>query len=95
MQMYKTKFSLYSEPFIEKVQVEKVTDHFVIINKRRYARLSDYEGYYPTWNEAFEALQHNQKMKIDRIQSDLVHMQERMDKINALLKNTEQGVLEA
>lgn len=39
---------------IEEVEVDKETDKFVVIGKNRHAKISDWQSYFDTYEQAFE-----------------------------------------
>ena len=87
MKKYLVRLSCYEmNPYIEEVEVDRETTHFVYIGKDRTAKISMYENYFDTWKEAQAALMDKQIKKRNSLQLDL----ERNSKIIEHIKGLKQ-----
>lgn len=62
------------------VEVERATEQCVWINGRRNAKISDYDNYFETWEEA-------QAWLIEHCESAVVHARNQLATANGLLGN--------
>ena len=83
---YRTSWTF--TPRIEKVEVEKYTDSNVWViehNKvRMYKRISKYDGYFPSWGEAYDYLVRDEREKIAYYEKQIGYRKERLAEIEAL-----------
>lgn len=62
--------SLYS-PRIEEVEVERETDSSVWVSGRRRSKISEFESFFETWDEAHRHLMAVSHSKVDAARRDL------------------------
>ena len=81
--MYKTRFFSLSVE-IEKVEVERETEHSVWIDGRKLAKMSSYYSFFKTFEEAKKFLLKNADNRIEIAKSELVRYEDEKRKIEAL-----------
>lgn len=69
---------------IEKVEIEKETDKFVIIKGRRSQKISENEGYFNSFEEARMFLFNYAKIKIDVYNAQVEYYRKRLHEVFVL-----------
>lgn len=75
MNWFKTYRSVYSAPRIDAVEIEKFSDSSVWVEGRRRARISTYDCYFPTWEEARDILMHDAEVELNHARRRLERAQ--------------------
>lgn len=93
-----TKYRTGNYKLIEKVEVERETEHYVWFkdmrwgakgNERREAKRSVFDNFFDTWEEARDFLKNEVEIKLRLIESRKKSLVSGLEKINALREDTE------
>ena len=85
--MIKYKAERYGKPVIIPVEVKTETEHFVILPdhpRKRVAKISDYESFHNSFEEAKAHLIEKQQEKVREWEAELRYAQDVLEEINSL-----------
>ena len=85
--MIKYRTTTSWEKTIDRVEIERETDKCVFIDGRRCGKMTDYESYFDTWDQAYLSLISKAEKVVAGAASRLRHAREELEKIKALEAN--------
>ena len=85
--MIKYKAERYGKPVIRQVEVQSETEHFVVLPhrpRRRVAKISDYESYHDSFDDAKKHLLEKQQEKVREWEMELLYAKDVLAEIKGL-----------
>lgn len=84
MEKYKISIGIFAKPAIEKVDVERETQHSLWINGRRHKKYTDSSCYMNTWDEAHKKLMDYATQKVSLANHRLNQAKSLLDNVKSL-----------